>query len=486
MAFNAALHPRGPNGRFTRSYARQMNALDGVKAKKAKAGFKAKVLKGAEDARNYLRGLSGVKGSKNSGGGIKQHLDSGALGRANETLRAGKTGPEVSAIDKEMKPLPDGLDLYRSVPAKKFGNVDPKSLEGMKVSDAGYFPTTVAPTKAGPGNVQVHVQAPAGTKAAVDPDSGQVVLGHGVEMAVDSVDVTPDGSTRVNLVALPGEADATPDVDATPGTPAETPAAPDAPRPAAAPEAAPDAAQATPTAPTGRVTDLIDGGVPSVFDNSEQAEAARRQAIAQLGASMNGTFGGLRMEVLRASRFMGGPDEESPGVQATLAIRDADGNTVGRAARAVYRDDNGDLVAVHELLEIDDPNMRGGGMAAAFNAHLADWYREQGVTRIELMANIDVGGYAWASHGYDFADETSANGVLDRLRGALGDADGPEADAARALLARAESSPFGSPDYPTPHEISQLGRPEGASGRDATWLGKEVMLGSTWAGTKWL
>lgn len=200
--FNTALHPRGPNGRFTRSFARHMNSLDASKASKAKTSFRARALRSAADARTYLSGLVGHKGGKTSGGGIRQHIDSGALGRANQTLRAGKTGPEVSAIDAEMKPLPHGLDLYRSVPVSKFGHVDPKSLDGMLVSDAGYFPTTVAPQKAGPGTVQLHVQAPAGTKAAVDPDSGQVVLDHGTPMAVDSVDVSPDGSTRVDLVAL--------------------------------------------------------------------------------------------------------------------------------------------------------------------------------------------------------------------------------------------------------------------------------------------
>lgn len=205
MAFNSALHPRGPNGRFTRSYARHMNSLDGVKAKKVKTGFKARVFKGADDARAYLSKHFGSKGGKGGGGGIGQHVASGALGRANETLRAGKTGPEVQVIDREMKPLPDSLDLYRSVPAKKFGQVDPKSLEGMVVSDAGYFPATVAPTKPVSGNVRMHIQAPAGTPAAVDPDTGQVVLGHGAQMAVDSVDVTPDGSTLMDLVVLPDD-----------------------------------------------------------------------------------------------------------------------------------------------------------------------------------------------------------------------------------------------------------------------------------------
>jgi hypothetical protein len=465
--FNTTLHPRGPNGRFTRSFARHMNSLDAAKATKAKTGFRSRALRSAADARTYLSGLRGRKG-----GGIRRHIDSGALGRANQTLRAGKTGPEISAIDAEMKPLPDGLDLYRSVPASKFGHVDPKSLDGMLVSDAGYFPTTVAPTKGGPGTVQLHVQAPAGTKAAVDPDSGQVVLGHGAHLAVDGVDTTPDGSTRMNLVVLPGEGEHPP-VGAG-NHPSTTPPAPSVPSAHAGP------------ATTTPVGSLIDGdGMPSMLHSDAGAQAARARAAAQLGESMNGTFGPFSTEVVSARRFGGGPDGDNSGVIARLRITDADGNEVGYAERAIYRDDNGDLVAVHEAFELDE-GQRGGGLASAFNAHLTEWYRQQGVTRIELTANIDVGGYAWASAGYDFQDEHSANSVLDRLRGAVADLHGPEADAGRALLARAESSPFGSADYPTPFEISQLGRPEGPAGqgRGATWLGKTVMLGSAWEGVR--
>lgn len=277
--FNASLHPRGPNGRFTRSFARHMNSLDASKATKAKTGFKARAMRSAADARTYLSGLLGHKGGKNSGGGIRQHIDSGALGRANQTLRAGKTGPEISAISAEMKPLPHGLDLYRSVPASKFGHVDPKSLDGMLVSDAGYFPTTVAPSKGGPGTVQLHVQAPAGTKAAVDPDSGQVVLDHGAHLAVDSVDTAPDGSTRMNLVALPDEGDPTPG--------GGEPAAPSAGTGGVSPEAAPDAAapsfdervHAARTGDSARQAthhSLIEDGAPPLTAEQEFALAAYR------------------------------------------------------------------------------------------------------------------------------------------------------------------------------------------------------------------
>lgn len=208
--FNPSLHPRGPNGRFTRSYARHMSSLDGRKAAKVKSGFKAKMLRSAGEARAYLAGLYGTRkggggGPTPAGGGLKDLIASGAFVKANQSLRAGKPSPEADAVGGLMKPLPDGLQLFRQVPRDKLGgaSADPTGLKNFKVSDAGYFPTTVAPTPGGPDSVQMRISAPAGTPAAVDPDSGQVVLGDGVEMAVDRVDINPDGSTQMDLVVLP-------------------------------------------------------------------------------------------------------------------------------------------------------------------------------------------------------------------------------------------------------------------------------------------
>jgi len=273
--FNATLHPRGPNGRFTRSFARHMSSLDGVKAKKVKAGFHGHTFHGPDDAHTYLSHLSGVKTPGKTSGGIRQYLDNGTLKTANEALRAGKEDvPAVSAIEAQMEPLPNDLDLFRSVPATKFGKVDPKSLEGMVVSDAGYFPTTIAPQKGGPGTVQLHVQAPAGTKAAVDPDSGQVVLGHGAEMAVDSVDVAPDGSTRMNLVALP-----TNDTAPGHGSPASSGGGGDAP---ASPAAAPSFDERVHAARTGDSArqathhSLIEDGAPPLTAEQQFALTAYR------------------------------------------------------------------------------------------------------------------------------------------------------------------------------------------------------------------
>ncbi len=228
------------------------------------------------------------------------------------------------------------------------------------------------------------------------------------------------------------------------------------------------------------VEGLIDSDLPSVVSNTADQQAAAAAGRERIAAVVNGTFARLTTEVTRVERHQGGPDGEDPGVQFAVVIRDADGNQVGHAERAIYRDADGTLAAYHMDLELD-PDVQGRGFASAFNRHLEDWYRAEGVNRIELNANIDVGGYAWASHGYDFADENSAEQIFQRLSERLGAADPASRTQARELLRRADL-PFGSDGYPTAFEISQIGRTPGA----ASWLGRDAMLESAWEGVRWL
>jgi hypothetical protein len=185
------------------------------------------------------------------------------------------------------------------------------------------------------------------------------------------------------------------------------------------------------------------------------------------------------------------------------SILDPTGQMIGLFARLFHREQNGVLWAEHELLTIGE-DVQGQGFAQEFNGHLMNWYRASGVERIQLTANVDVGGYAWASYGYDFADEESAQDILDRLEAEAekledwlqqhGDDDSipaseyqaaeTEYEAALNLLERAEVG-FGHPSFPTAWEISQVGRVPG-QGRDNKWIGKRAMLGSSWHGVKWL
>jgi hypothetical protein len=174
-----------------------LDAVGRRRAKRARARFKPKRLSGPDDARAYLAGLPGGKG------GFDPTLTSGI----NEQLRAGNPTPQAKALSAAMKPLPDDLQLYRRVPKKKFGAVAPEQLVGMSVKDAGFFPTTVAPARGAPDDVQLHVAAPAGTRAAVAPDTHEVVLDAGTELAVERVETRPDGGTDMHLVAVDAAGD---------------------------------------------------------------------------------------------------------------------------------------------------------------------------------------------------------------------------------------------------------------------------------------
>ena len=163
--------------------------------------------------------------------------------------------------------------------------------------------------------------------------------------------------------------------------------------------------------------------------------------------------------------------------------------------------------AHHDWLNIDG-EFQGQGFAQAFNAHLYDQYRTWGIEEVHLAANIDVGGYAWARAGYDWASRNSRSNPYARLREFVDppalseiDDDLPEPwspislipverleeqrEAARRMIERFGSTVWGAEDYPTPFELAQLGRWDGATGEEGDWwIGKAVMMGSSWSGVK--
>lgn len=218
--------------------------------------------------------------------------------------------------------------------------------------------------------------------------------------------------------------------------------------------------------------------VGRLIGDAVEGHAAESETAAAFTEVMDGTYAGLRVRVQRV-------DVVHPGrafVTAKASVLDEDGRKVGDITRTVGRDRDGRLFALHELLELS-PQVRGQGFATQFNGHLDDWYRESGVERIELLANIDVGGYAWARQGYDFKNGTVPDSVVERLRDALDmrrwsdDADVREA---KDALRRIEAG-----EHVSAYEISQIGRTHMIEGDD-TWIGRDVMLGSDWDGVRWL
>lgn len=217
----------------------------------------------------------------------------------------------------------------------------------------------------------------------------------------------------------------------------------------------------------------------------------------------NGEFGGLTTKVKIIT-----PTPHALAVYGD--IYDADGGQVGSFARDYRRDpDDGTMIAHHAYLKLDR-GVQGQGFASEFNNHLEDWYRESGVKEIELLANIDVGGYSWSRSGYDFASKDDAMGIIDSLNAKIGvygkraeklrldieagngNVAGLTADLDRleeqmsigeAIVEAARTHRFGKRGFPTAYEIGQAGRWPGAT-RDDEWIGKATMLGWSWSGVK--
>jgi hypothetical protein len=209
--------------------------------------------------------------------------------------------------------------------------------------------------------------------------------------------------------------------------------------------------------------------------------------------AVEGTYAGFAVKVDKVS-------VRPNSTQFTAAIFDAGGNPVGKLKRTFHQGDDGDLLVKHDLLQMDS-EVQGQGFAEAFNGHLEDWYRESGVSRIELKANIDVGAYAWARQGYDFAAPSDAGrirrDVMRAIKGAEMDQEEHEPgspqyrelqqsiDEANRIVEAFDTQDFGSTLFPTPFDVSQLGRKPG-QGRNDMWLGKEALLETWWDGVKWL
>lgn len=151
-----------------------------------------------------------------------------------------------------------------------------------------------------------------------------------------------------------------------------------------------------------------------------------------------------------------------------IQINDRDGNPVGEATRTILRSDQ--RAVRHDGMGIE-PGFQGQGFATRFNARAEESYRTHGIERIELNANIDVGGYAWARAGYDFRDDNARAVALVHVATRAGS----YSQAVRDEVNRAIRNP-----NITPIELAMIGYTPGAT----TWPGKEMMLGSNWDAVK--
>lgn len=171
--------------------------------------------------------------------------------------------------------------------------------------------------------------------------------------------------------------------------------------------------------------------------------------------------------------------DESIDVDGT--IYDADGNWAGEFQRKFFRDESGDMVVEHALLRIED-DYQGTGFSKVFNRTAENYYISHGVNKVDIHAALDVGGYAWAKQGFDWAPKGGAtSNVKRRFDDVLSSPSLPASvrRSGESLRARLDL-PSSDPDYPTPREVASWGYVQGAS----TWPGKQTLLGSDWFGQK--
>jgi hypothetical protein len=187
-----------------------------------------------------------------------------------------------------------------------------------------------------------------------------------------------------------------------------------------------------------------------------------------------------------------------PGLLARIALT-SPGYDGGRALRGFVVDAQGRLVAVHEEMLLPQ-SLRGRGFATRYNDFLIEWYKAESVHRIELETCF-VGGYAWASAGWDFVRDDDRERCASRLRRQVVVTE----DAATDSFSTARRLPPGAPRLlmvvraerldaqaqeaghllgglnTSAHAISQTSRPFES---DQSWVGLRTMFDSAWAGVK--
>lgn len=193
--FDALKHPRDKRGRFTKSRTVLASSKDKKLVKEISGGFTpAKTGDGTAYA-----------GKIADPGQHKPARDFAVDAKEiNEDLRAGHADAAgVKPMDDAMRPLPEDLVLHRSVPATAFGGLDPQSLQGMKVRDAGFTSTQLDPAQPAHGSVRMFIAAPKGSRAVPNPDTGEVYLDRDSEMVVSHVAPNAAGGHDMYLTVLP-------------------------------------------------------------------------------------------------------------------------------------------------------------------------------------------------------------------------------------------------------------------------------------------
>jgi hypothetical protein len=542
--YTPSLHPRGPDGRFTHSFARLMTDDQRGHARRAAAAFKPKAgINTPDGARTYLGGLGKPSPATAT-------YFSGGHAEVNQALRAGNDNyPGIKAMDAAMQPLPDDIIVTRRVPARSLGDATPEQLLNFRVADAGYTAGSVATMDSGPDDVLMHIAVPKGTKAAINPENGSIVLDRGLEMSILHVAPNERGGKDMFLIATPhddgdgsgglpnGPDGGTGDSGSSGGGPS-APAgdvtgggrdrggdgnAPAADQTQGAPPAGREPAPAGGADSSTAAADRTDGNAPPSADtggtqtqdqpgagDGGQGAGSTKPTADTAGilktASTNATEDptsfadadpALRDAMHQAFDFQSGGLTASLDDRVSNIYRDGDGRTVIRA-EGYIRNDQGRIVGSYRRMMYPDTGEvhndtlalsggeQGSGFAQQFATRSEPQLAEMGLTHATVSAT-GVGGYAWRRYGWD-PDSVNARGdVPDRLRSVAGQYDLSTEDRATLdgwLTAFQQSD---QSKWPTPSEIGDFGKGKYDRKDDAgrtIWPGKDALVGASWQGRR--
>lgn len=169
--------------------------------------------------------------------------------------------------------------------------------------------------------------------------------------------------------------------------------------------------------------------------------------------------GGLRSELtsvaLTGGQFGG---QYQDWVEIRGKVYNEDNRKVGEFVRSIQHED---AIIEHNVFGLDE-SQQGKGFGSAFYQHNEKAYSKMGIKKIELQANMGVGGYAWARMGVNFKDTREAANIYERFANTW------------------------TEQYPNtkPPILTNSWDIAAAKGPDGRRIGKEAMMGSDWEGYK--
>jgi hypothetical protein len=241
--WNPSLHPRDARGRFTRSATRVMQPADRKRAAAGQQGFAPAELGDAGARSEWLQRESAA--TPPPSGRIAEYLN-GGWRTDNPAMRSGKPVDGLAELDAAFVPLGEDVMLRRVVPSAMFAHIPISDLVGMKVRDAAPASSSLDHTGPGhPGAVTMHIAAPAGTRAYVNDEAGEVLLMRDTEVAITRAVPRPDGNGWDLYGALIPRKDAPARQPRRAGDPGEQTPAADGRTPAAGPDDTPEGDETT-------------------------------------------------------------------------------------------------------------------------------------------------------------------------------------------------------------------------------------------------